>query len=223
MLDRRGPKTASNLSSDMQCIRRPAHGCLMQEKFSFCLERVPTRIGCMLLITDFDNIVRATAWEGYEERMHRLLRLHYGAGNVTLDNTLRPSSIRRILERYLDGNLVAIDDLPVKTGGTPFQREVWQALRQIPAGPTTSYGNLATHIGRPKAVRAVGLACGANPVGVVVPCHRVVGADASLTGFGGGLERKRWLLEHEGARLPVEVAAPKRKKAGDDIWLARQT
>jgi methylated-DNA-[protein]-cysteine S-methyltransferase len=194
----------------------------MQDKFSFCLERVPTPVGCMLLITDSDNIVRAIDWEGYEERMHRLLRLHYGAGNVTLDDTLRPSSIRRTLERYLDGDLVAIDDLPVMTGGTPFQREVWQALRQIPAGQTTTYGDLATQIGRSKAVRAVGLANGANPVGVVVPCHRVIGADASLTGYGGGLERKRWLLEHEGARPPLEAAAPKVKKARDKIWFARQ-
>ena len=182
----------------------------MQDKFSFCLERVPTPVGCMLLITDSDNIVRAIDWQGYEDRMHRLLRLHYGAGNVTLDDTLRPSSIRRTLERYLEGDLVAIDDLPVKTGGTPFQRGVWQALRQIPAGQTTTYGGLATRIGRSKAVRAVGLANGANPVGVVVPCHRVIGADASLTGYGGGLERKRWLLEHEGARPPLE-AAPKVK------------
>jgi methylated-DNA-[protein]-cysteine S-methyltransferase len=194
----------------------------MQDKFSFCLERVPTAVGCMLLITDSDNVVRAIDWEGYEDRMHRLLRLHYGAGNVTLDDTLRPSSIRRTIERYLDGALVAIDDLPVKTGGTPFQREVWRALRQIPAGQTITYGDLATQIGRPKAVRAVGLANGANPVGVVVPCHRVIGANASLTGYGGGLERKRWLLEHEGARPPVEVAVPKVKKAGDEIWFARQ-
>jgi methylated-DNA-[protein]-cysteine S-methyltransferase len=136
----------------------------MQDKFSFCLERVPTPVGCMLLIIDSDNIVRAIDWEGYEERMHRLLCLHYGAGNVTLDDTLRPSSIRRTLERYLDGDLVAIDDLPVKTGGTPFQREVWQALRQIPAGQTTTYGDLATQIGRSKAVRAVGLANGANRI-----------------------------------------------------------
>jgi methylated-DNA-[protein]-cysteine S-methyltransferase len=183
----------------------------MQDKFSFRLERVPTPVGRMLLITDTDNIVRAIDWEGYEERMHRLLRLHYGAGNVTLDDTRRPSSICRTLERYLDGDLVAIDDLPVKTGGTPFQREVWQALRQIPAGQTTTYGDLATQIGRPKAVRAVGLANGANPVGVVVPCHRVIGADASLTGYGGGQERKRWLLEHEGAPLP---SRPRRQRSG---------
>jgi methylated-DNA-[protein]-cysteine S-methyltransferase len=90
-----------------------------------------------------------------------------------------------------------IDTLPVETGGTPFQREVWHALREIPCGTTTSYGKLAELIGRPAAMRAVGLANGANPVAVVVPCHRVIGANGSLTGYGGGIERKRWLLDHE--------------------------
>jgi methylated-DNA-[protein]-cysteine S-methyltransferase len=86
----------------------------------------------------------------------------------------------------------------VTTGGTPFQREVWAALRRIPAGQIASYGQLAARIGRPAAVRAVGLANGSNPVGVIVPCHRVIGANGSLTGYGGGIERKRWLLAHEG-------------------------
>jgi methylated-DNA-[protein]-cysteine S-methyltransferase len=100
---------------------------------------------------------------------------------------------------YFAGDLSAIERLAVVTGGTDFQREVWAALRRIPAGRTLSYGALATQLGRPKAVRAVGLANGANPIGIVVPCHRVIGADGSLTGYGGGLERKRWLLAHEGA------------------------
>jgi len=90
----------------------------------------------------------------------------------------------------------------VETGGTPFQQEVWRSLRAIPCGTTTSYGKLAAQIGRPAAVRAVGLANGANPVAVVIPCHRVIGSNGSLTGYGGGLERKRWLLDHEkGQRL----------------------
>src|ERR1700736_2299279 len=105
------------------------------------------------------------------------------------------------MRRALAGDLSAIDKVPVKTGGTAFQREVWAALRTIPAGKTVSYGALAAQLERPKAVRAVGLATGANPVGVVVPCHRVIGANASLTGYGGGLQRKRWLLEHEGVVL----------------------
>jgi len=127
------------------------------------------------------------------------LRRRYGPDQVELTPATGVSAARRALEAYFAGDLSAIDDLPVMTTGTAFQSEVWAALRDIPAGSTTSYGALAARIGRPKAVRAVGLANGANPIGVVVPCHRVIGADASLTGYGGGLDRKRWLLAHEGA------------------------
>jgi methylated-DNA-[protein]-cysteine S-methyltransferase len=104
------------------------------------------------------------------------------------------------MKNYFAGDLGAIDKLPVKTAGTPFQRAVWNALREIPRGATESYGQLAERIGRPTAVRAVGLANGSNPIGIVVPCHRVIGANGSLTGYGGGMERKRWLLDHEGAQ-----------------------
>jgi methylated-DNA-[protein]-cysteine S-methyltransferase len=93
-----------------------------------------------------------------------------------------------------------IDKLPVKTAGTPFQRSVWKALRKIECGRTISYAELARRIGKPRAVRAVGLANGQNPVSVVVPCPRVIGSNGSLTGYGGGLPRKKWLLEHEGAK-----------------------
>ena len=167
----------------------------------FQLERVPTPVGEMLIATDDAGQLRALDWENYQARMHKLLRLHYGANNVTLQAASSPSVMRRSLEAYVAGDLPAIDHLPVRTAGTTFQREVWTALRTIPAGRTITYGGLAVQLGRPKAVRAVGLANGANPIGVVVPCHRVIGADASLTGYGGGLDRKRWLLEHEGVRL----------------------
>jgi methylated-DNA-[protein]-cysteine S-methyltransferase len=170
---------------------------------TFNFERVPTPAGDMLVATDDEGFLRALDWEDYEPRMHRLLRLHYGANNVTLINASSASAARRSVETYLKGDLTAIDTLAVKTGGTAFQREVWAALRAIPAGQTVTYGALALRLDRPKTVRAVGLAIGANPVGVVVPCHRVIGADASLTGYGGGLELKRWLLEHEGVRLPL--------------------
>ena len=167
----------------------------------FQFERVPTASGDMLVATDEEGRLRALDWEDCEARMHKLLRLHYGANNVRLDRRRPASAARRSVEAYLAGDLPAIDKVPVKTGGTAFQREVWTALRTIPAGKTVGYGALAAQLGRPKAVRAVGLATGANPVGVVVPCHRVIGANASLTGYGGGLPRKRWLLEHEGVRL----------------------
>ncbi|MHB1862698.1 MAG: methylated-DNA--[protein]-cysteine S-methyltransferase [Gemmatimonadaceae bacterium] len=100
------------------------------------------------------------------------------------------------LNAYFDGTLTRFD-LPLAAEGTPFQRQVWDALRRIPFGSTMSYGALARALGRPTATRAVGAANGRNPISIVVPCHRVIGADGSLTGFGGGMERKRWLLEHE--------------------------
>ena len=96
-------------------------------------------------------------------------------------------------------DIAAIDAIATETTGTAFQRQVWGALREIPAGQTWSYSRLAAHIGRPTAVRAVGLANGANPIGVVVPCHRVIGRDGALTGYAGGLDRKRELLRREAA------------------------
>lgn len=165
---------------------------------SLTLERVPVAIGTILLLTDAEGRVRALDWEDYEARLARLLRLQYGARTEVVEQRA-PSPARRAIEAYFAGDLKAICTLPVETGGTPFQREVWAALRRIPAGETRTYGQLAVEIGRPKAVRAVGLANGSNPVGIVVPCHRVIGSDGSLTGYGGGLERKRWLLAHEGA------------------------
>jgi methylated-DNA-[protein]-cysteine S-methyltransferase len=103
------------------------------------------------------------------------------------------------LRAYLRGRLRALDGIAVDPGGTPFQRAVWRAMRQIPPGRTATYRDLAHRIGRVDAARAVGAASGANPVGIVIPCHRVVGVDGGLTGYGGGLHRKRWLLRHEGA------------------------
>jgi methylated-DNA-[protein]-cysteine S-methyltransferase len=165
---------------------------------TFMREAVATPVGEMLLLTDEEGRLRALDWLDHEARMRRLLRLHYGEGAATLTHGERPSRARRAIEAYLHGELHAIDSVDVATGGTPFQRTVWAELRRIPAGCTVSYSELARRIGRPLAVRAVGLANGANPVGVVVPCHRVIGANRSLTGYGGGIERKRWLLAHEG-------------------------
>ena len=110
-----------------------------------------------------------------------------------------PDAIRSGLETYFAGDLGALTKIRWRTGGTAFQRSVWTALCTIPVGETVSYRRLAERIGKPKAMRAVGLANGANPIGIVVPCHRVIGSDGSLTGYGGGLDRKQWLLSHEGA------------------------
>jgi methylated-DNA-[protein]-cysteine S-methyltransferase len=115
-----------------------------------------------------------------------------------------PAGVVSALTRYFGGDVHAIDDVAVELNGTPFQRRVWDALRSIRAGTTTSYAQLARSIGAAAAVRAVGAANGANPVAVIVPCHRVIGSDGSLTGYGGGLDRKRWLLRHEG--MPVTLS-----------------
>ena len=105
----------------------------------------------------------------------------------------------RRLAAYFEGETHALEGLPVVLHGTSFQLRVWEELRRIPVGDTISYAELATRVGNPKARRAVGAANGRNPVAIVVPCHRVVAADGTLWGYGGGLDRKAWLLRHEGA------------------------
>src|SRR6185436_19485170 len=105
--------------------------------------------------------------------------------------------VRGQVHAYFAGELQTFD-IPLRTSGTPFQQLVWQHLRNIEFGTTISYGELARRIGRPSASRAVGAANGKNPISIVIPCHRVIGANGSLTGYGGGLDRKRWLLNHEG-------------------------
>jgi methylated-DNA-[protein]-cysteine S-methyltransferase len=183
---------------------------------TFQLERFNTPTGRMLLASDEQGRLRALDWEDHEERMLRLLRRQYRGVAVELREVTRKSAPRRALDAYFDGELSAIDALTTATGGTAFQRDVWSALRRIPTGKTLSYGALATKIGRPAAVRAVGLANGANPIAIVVPCHRVIGANASLTGYGGGIERKQWLLAHEGAgeMRSTQLGLPRLSAAG---------
>jgi methylated-DNA-[protein]-cysteine S-methyltransferase len=173
----------------------------MREIVHLRIDRLDTPIGEMLVVADRERNLRAVDWADYENRMHRLLRLHYGEDGYTFEPARNRSAFTSALSRYFAGELTAIDTLPVQTGGTPFQREVWRALRTIPCGTTISYAQLAEQIGRPKAVRAVGSANGANPIGVVLPCHRVIGANGSLIGYGGGIERKSWLLKHEATQL----------------------
>ncbi len=164
---------------------------------TFQLERFATPTGRMLVVNDAEGHLRFIDWEDHEARMQRLLARYYRKTTVALREVTRKSAARHALDAYFAGELEAIEPLQTTTTGTDFQRDVWRALRRIPTGRTLSYGALASTIGRPAAVRAVGLANGANPIAIVVPCHRVIGANASLTGYGGGIERKRWLLEHE--------------------------
>ncbi|GAA0644526.1 methylated-DNA--[protein]-cysteine S-methyltransferase [Brevundimonas lenta] len=163
------------------------------------LDRVATPVGEVLLVTDAAGAVRALDFVDYEARMTRLLDRH--APKAALVEGRAPEDVRTAVEAYFGGDVRALDGVAVKTGGTDFQRSVWAALRAIPAGETRSYGQLAAAIGSPKAVRAAGLANGQNPIAVIVPCHRVIGANGTLTGYAGGLERKRWLLRHEGVAV----------------------
>ncbi len=169
----------------------------MPDVLNLFIDRMDTPIGELLMVTDEAGRLRATDWTDFEPRMVRLLERHYGKNGFQLEPARNPHDSSDALRRYFGGNIEAIDGICVETVGTPFQRSVWNELRRIPSGAAISYGKLAEQIARPKAVRAVGLANGANPIGIVVPCHRVIGWNGSLTGYGGGLERKRWLLEHE--------------------------
>jgi len=158
------------------------------------VDRLPSPIGTILLVWQGDAL-RALEFADNETRFERIMRRRYGESS--LEPARVPAAIRDPIESYFKGDLTAIDRVPVDANGTPFQKEVWKALREIPAGSTMSYGELAARIGRQRASRAVGLANGSNPVGIVVPCHRVIGSKGALTGYGGGVDRKRWLLDHE--------------------------
>ena len=174
----------------------------MSTPLAFLMDSLITPIGQLIFVCDQEGNLRMVDWSDHEQRALRLLSIHYGKGGYTLTKQRDPFGLTTRLAAYFAGDIHAIDDIPTATAGTAFQREVWRVLRTIPAGTTTSYGELAQRIARPRAVRAVGLANGSNPIGVVVPCHRVIGADGSLTGYGGGLHRKEWLLAHERAHTP---------------------
>jgi methylated-DNA-[protein]-cysteine S-methyltransferase len=165
----------------------------------FFLDRMPTPIGLALLVSDAEGALRALDWEDYEPRMRELLRRHYGP--VELTRAKAPLATRSALAGYFSGELNRLKAINWRVAGTPFQRKVWSALAGIPAGTTMTYGALAAKLGAPNAMRAVGHANGANPISVVVPCHRLIGAGGSLIKYGGGLHRKQWLLRHEGVEV----------------------
>ncbi len=159
---------------------------------------IHSEIGSLVIVTDSVALC-ALDFGDCEERMTQLLSRRFE--NFVLHREGDPLHVGGKLEAYLAGDLHALDEIKVNPGGTEFQQTVWSALREIPAGTTRTYAQLAASIGRPSAARAVGLANGRNPVAIVIPCHRLVGSNGTLTGYAGGLERKRWLLHHEGARL----------------------
>jgi methylated-DNA-[protein]-cysteine S-methyltransferase len=164
----------------------------------FQTDRIATPVGEMILIAR-DGVLLLLEFEEAGERVAREMRARFG--DIDLQPADNPFGISSRVREYFAGDLHALDDVLTDGGGTEFERGVWAELRRIPLGTTISYGELARRIGNPNAMRAVGLANGKNPIAIVVPCHRVIGANGSMTGYGGGIHRKEWLLRHEGALL----------------------
>lgn len=160
-------------------------------------ERISTPLGQLIVLTDSQGNARAADWADYEQRLHTLLQRQY-VGQFSIQPASHCSTVTQSLVDYFDGNLQVLSSVKNTVSGTPFQQLVWRALQQIPVGSTWSYAQLAHYVGRPKAVRAVGSANGANPLSILIPCHRVIGSNQGLGGYAGGLFRKQWLLEHEG-------------------------
>ena len=162
------------------------------------IDEISSPLGCIAIAA---RAGRLCALEFGRARLARQLAARYP--EVPRRRVRNPFGLSAKLRAYLAGDLAAVDRIAVETRGTPFQQRVWRALRRIPAGDTMSYGALARALGVGAAARAVGAANGRNPISLVVPCHRLIGGDAALTGYGGGLWRKRWLLRHERARPRV--------------------
>jgi len=161
------------------------------------LERIslPAPIGQVLIVSDGHQVV-GLEFDAPEKRLLKLLRTRFGAA-LSLHETAAWTPFSAPFRDYFAGDLHALDSVPVNAGGTAFQQRVWAALCQIPPGTTRTYGQIAAMIANPTAARAVGLANALNPVSLAIPCHRLIGSTGALTGYGGGIERKRWLLEHE--------------------------
>jgi O-6-methylguanine DNA methyltransferase len=158
-------------------------------------DTLETPIGEVWIATDESRLL-ILEYKDYADRMHGYLYDHLPS--YELVSTSNPLGITDRLRLYFAGNVDVIDTIPVAPLGTDFQQSVWAALRRIPVGETRTYGQIATELGNSLASRAVGHANSLNPIGIVIPCHRVVGANKTLTGYAGGLSRKDWLLQHEG-------------------------
>ena len=166
------------------------------------LSHLASPLGDILLVTDAQQHIRALDFADHKAHLHRGLREHYGS--VELNDVPAPDEIAKAVARYFSGELDALDALPTATAGSDLQRQVWAALRRIPAGTTTTYGKLARELGfdDPRAAIDIGAANGANPIAIVVPCHRVIASSGELKGYAWGVHRKRWLLEHDKAIPP---------------------
>lgn len=162
-------------------------------------DTIETPIGKVIIVVQGEQLC-ALDFADCRTRMMTLLAKRFDP--VTLVETPNPAGIAEQVRRYFAGDLTALETIPTLTGGTDFQQQVWQGLRQIEAGAVMTYGELAKVMDNPKAVRAVGMANSLNPIAIAIPCHRVIGANGKLTGYAGGLSRKRWLLAHEGTVQP---------------------
>ena len=161
------------------------------------IERVESPIGEIVLVGEEDALV-SLDFGDCDERLRTWLERRYGS----VDRARREGTpAASVVSAYFDGDLDALDSLAVQPRGTDFQQQVWRELRKVRAGRTVSYGELAARIGAPQASRPVGMANARNPIALVVPCHRVIGSNGKLTGYAGGLDRKLWLLRHEGAMI----------------------
>jgi len=166
------------------------------------MDRIQTPIGSMILLAR-DGVLLLLEFEEAGDRVERELLARFGeCQRVPAED---PFGLTSRVRAYFSGALDAIDGIATDGGGTNFQRRVWTELKRIPCGTTISYGELANRLGDRNAMRAVGLANGRNPIAVVVPCHRVIGADGSMTGYGGGIARKKWLLAHEGLAMQGDL------------------
>jgi methylated-DNA-[protein]-cysteine S-methyltransferase len=166
--------------------------------------RRKTPLGDILLVVDGDGVLRAADFADCEDRLRRLLGRRLRPATYRLAAGRAPAAISQPVDAYFDGELGATQSIPISLDGSAFQEEVWEASRKIEPGFVITYAGLATRIGRPQAARAVGHANAANPFCVIVPCHRLIGANGDLTGYSGGVERKRWLLDHE-AKQPSRL------------------
>jgi methylated-DNA-[protein]-cysteine S-methyltransferase len=166
---------------------------------------IPTPLGEMLALSsdeglcalEFTTVMGSAGGEDRQSRLNARLARWFPPHEIVDRETPTIARTRGWLTAYFDGSSPALVDLPLDMRGAPFEKRVWLALQAIPPGRTTSYGAIAHALGSARASRAVGAANGANPVAIIVPCHRVIGSSGSLTGYGGGLDRKTWLIDHE--------------------------
>jgi methylated-DNA-[protein]-cysteine S-methyltransferase len=174
----------------------------------FTLSHFDSPLGELSVVTDDKGLLSVLMFSDHHVQLHRVLREHYG--DFDLEDGAAPAHITDALQRYFEGEPSAVDGIVTMTGGTDFQRQVWAALRWIPAGQTTSYGELARSLGYddPRMAIDVGAANAANPIAIVVPCHRVVAKNGDIKGYAWGVQRKRWLLEHEQTQPQTQSPKP---------------